>query len=210
MKQDKATSSSLQALQACKVVAVDLAKREFQIAGEDAGGQLLYGKRLRSRQAFQTFLQQLPAGLTVLMETGPGAQAWARQLQQQGHQARILPAQRVAEHRSGAKNDRNDVLAILRAGHDGSLAGVPVKSAQQLAIQALHRARQGCVRRRTVLGNQMRGLLLEHAVALAPSTAALVQALPRVLADPQVPLPELFRQLLEQLWLEWQQQSLRM
>ncbi|PWU27435.1 IS110 family transposase, partial [Pseudomonas sp. RW407] len=96
----------------CTTVAVDLAKKVFQVAGEDAQGQLVYEQRIKSREAFQVFLQKLPKGVTVLMETGPGAQAWARLLQMQGNPVRILPAQRVAEHRSGAKNDRNDAHAI--------------------------------------------------------------------------------------------------
>ncbi|MCQ2998131.1 IS110 family transposase, partial [Pseudomonas syringae] len=85
-------------------VAVDLAKNVFQIAGEDALGQVIYEERIKSREAFVAFLQKLPSNVTVLMETGPGAQAWAQLLQAQGNQARILPAQHVANHRSGAKN----------------------------------------------------------------------------------------------------------
>jgi len=127
----------------------------------------------------------------------------ARQLSEQCHAARILPAQHVAKHRSGAKNDRNDALAILRAGHDSAIAAVPVKSAQALALQALHRARQGYVRRRTGLGNQIRGLLLEHGIALAQGNTALVRGVPRMIDDASAPMPELLRQLLDELLLEW-------
>ena len=137
------------------------------------------------------------------METGPGAQAWARQLIEAGHAVRILPAQRVATHRSGPKNDRNDALAILRAGHDAKMVAVPVKSVQDLALQALHRVRQGHVRRRTALGNQMRGLLIEHDIALAKGDAALLRGVPKALDDPDTPLPDLLRQLLDDLLAEW-------
>jgi transposase len=89
--------------------------------------------------------------LTVLMETGPGAQAWARQLAEQGQAVRILPAQRVARHRSGPKNDRNDAHAILRAGHDKRVHDVVIKTPQALAMQALHHARRGYVSRRTAM-----------------------------------------------------------
>lgn len=208
MKKDTSISS-VAALSDCTAIAVDLAKRVFQVAGEDAQGQLRYDKRIRSREAFQAWLDQLPPGRRVLMETGPGAQAWARRLQSKGHQALILPAQRVAEHRSGAKNDRNDALAILRAGRDRSIGAVPIKSEQALAMQALHRVRQGCVRRRTALSNQMRGLLLEHGISLAQGDTALTQGVSRAIDDPDRMLPELFRQLLEQLLLEWRQQQLR-
>jgi transposase len=186
-------------------VAVDLAKNVFQVAGEDTLGQVVHEQRIKSREAFHLFLRQLPPGVTVLMETGPGAQAWARLLQAQGNPVRILPAQRVAEHRSGAKNDRNDVLAILRAGRDHKIAAVPVKSEAALAMQALHRVRQGCVRRRTAMGNQMRGLLLEHGIAMAQGETAISRDVLRVLEDPSQPLPELLRELIAEILGEWSQ-----
>jgi len=205
MKKHTSVDQSLSSsdLSACTTVAVDLAKRVFQVAGEDALGQVLYEERIKSREAFYAFLRKLPPTVVVLMETGPGAQAWARQLQAQGNLARILPAQHVADHRSGAKNDRNDALAILRAGRDTRILAVPIKSAAALAMQALHRARQGYVRRRTAMSNQMRGLLLEHGVALAQGDVAISQTIPRVLEDATQPLPDMLRELIDELLGEW-------
>jgi transposase len=65
-------------LSACTTVAVDLAKHVFQLAGEDALGKVQYEQRIKSREAFYEFLRQLSPHVVVLMETGPGAQAWAR------------------------------------------------------------------------------------------------------------------------------------
>src|SRR5690606_29297564 len=157
-----------------------------------------YEQRFKSREAFRAFLSTLPVAVTVLMETGPGAQAWARLLQAQGNRVCILPAQRVTEHRSGAKNDRNDSHAILRAGRDRSIAAVPVKSAAALAMQALHRARQGYVRRRTALSNQMRGLLLEQGIVLAQGETAFSRGVPHILEDASQPLPDLLRALIDE------------
>lgn len=196
-------SLSLSDLSACTTVAIDLAKRVFQIAAEDALGNVLYEERIKSRETFHAFLCSLAPHVVVLMETGPGAQAWARQLMEKGNQARILPAQLVAKHRIGPKNDRNDALAILRSGRDARIAAVPIKSTAALSMQALHRAREGYVRRRTALSNQMRGLLLEHGVALAQGDAAISQRIPRVLEDPSVPLPEMLRELIDELLGEW-------
>ncbi len=200
---------SLTDLSACTTVAVDLAKQVFQVAGEDALGQVRYEERIKSREKFYAFLKGLPAHVEVLVETGPGAQAWARQLQDQGNQVRILPARLVANHSSGAKNDRNDALAILRAGRDSHIAGVPVKSAAALGMQALHRVRQGCIRRRTAIGNQIRGLLLEHGVALAQGDLAISRTLPRILEDATQPLPDMLRELIDELQAEWQQTGIR-
>jgi len=196
-------------MSACTTVAVDLAKHVFQLAGEDALGQVVYEQRFKSREAFRAFLSTLPAAVTVLMETGPGAQAWARLLQAQGNRVCILPAQRVAEHRSGAKNDRNDSHAILRAGRDRSIAAVPVKSAAALAMQALHRARQGYVRRRTALSNQMRGLLLEQGIVLAQGETAFSRGVPHILEDASQPLPDLLRALIDELLGDWLQLGAR-
>ena len=207
MKQ-RTTKHSVQPLSevpGCKTVAVDLAKRVFQVAGEDALGQVVYEQRIKSRDAFQAFLQQLPEGVTVLVETGPGAQAWARQVQQRGNAVRILPAQHVGKHRSGPKNDRNDALAILRAGHDRRIASVPVKSVAALAMQALHRARQGYIRRRTALSNQMRGLLLEQGIALAKGDVAINRRIPEILEDASQPIPDPLRELIDELLAEWRQ-----
>ncbi|MBM6442119.1 MULTISPECIES: IS110 family RNA-guided transposase [Pseudomonas] len=206
MKKHTTTNQSLSAdASTCTTVAVDLAKRVFQVAGEDALGQVIFEDRIKSREAFQVFLHKLPASVTVLVETGPGAQAWARLLQTQGNPVRILPAQLVANHRSGPKNDRNDALAILRAGRDCKISAVPVKSAAALAMQALHRARQGYVRRRTAVSNQMRGLLLEHGVVLAQGEIAISQLVPRILEDATQPLPDLLRELIAELLGEWGQ-----
>lgn len=207
MKKHTTVQQSLSStnLSACTTVAIDLAKQVFQIAGEDANGHVLHEERIKSREAFYAFLRSLSPSVVVLMETGPGAQAWARQLQAQGNLARILPAQLVANHRSGAKNDRNDVLAILRAGRDSNIAAVPIKSTAALAMQALHRARQGYVRRRTATSNQMRGLLMEHGIALALGDVAISQTLPKVLEDATQPLPDMLRELIDELLGEWRQ-----
>ena len=207
MKKDtiKTNAMSSTDLCACTTVAVDLAKNVFQVAGEDALGQVRFEQRIKSRESFLAFLHKLSKTVTVLMETGPGAQAWARALQAQGNVARILPAQRVADHRSGAKNDRNDVLAILRAGRDSMIAAVPIKSTAQLAMQALHRARQGYVRRRTAMGNQIRGLLLEHGIALAQGEVALSRNVPRILEDATQPVPASLRELIDEMLGEWGQ-----
>jgi hypothetical protein len=45
----------------CTTVAVDLAKRAFQVGGEYNLGQVIYENRIKSREGFHTFLLQLSA-----------------------------------------------------------------------------------------------------------------------------------------------------
>lgn len=205
MSKNTSKKNSLPAadLSACTTVAVDLAKSVFQVAGEDQLGQVIYEKRIRSREAFVTFLQQLPAGIAVLMETGPGAQAWGRMLLKQGNQPRILPARHVVNHRSGPKNDRNDVLAILRAGRDQHIHAVPVKTEASQEMQALHRVRQRYVKEHTAMGNQMRGLLLEYGVSIPQGKAAIDREISRLLENPSPLIPELLSELISELLEEW-------
>jgi transposase len=198
---NKAVSSA--DLSACKAIAVDLAKNVFQVAGEDQFGEVICEKRIKSREAFVTFLHQLRSGIPVLMETGPGAQAWARLLVEQGNPARILPAQLVARHRSGPKNDRNDVLAILRAGRDQNIHPVPVKTVAALAMQALHRVRRRYTSEHTAIGNQMRGLLLEHGICIAQGKAAINQRVSQILEDANQSLPPTLHELIAELLGEW-------
>ena len=205
----KKKSLSATDLSACTTVAVDLAKNVFQVAGEDLLGKVVYEKRLKSREAFSTFLHQLPAGIPVLMETGPGAQAWARLLLEQGNQPRILPARRVAEHRSGPKNDRNDVLAILRAGRDERIHPVPVKTVSGLEMQALHRVRRRYVKEHTAMGNQMRGLLMEHGFSIPQGKAAIDRNVTQLLEDSSQPIPELLHELIAELLGEWKHMAER-
>ncbi|WLI10877.1 IS110 family transposase [Pseudomonas sp. FP603] len=205
----KKNSLSANNLSACTTVAVDLAKSVFQVAGEDHLGQVIYEKRLKSREAFSTFLRQLPPGTSVLMETGPGAQAWARLLLEQGNQPRILPAQHVAKHRSGPKNDRNDVLAILRAGRDERAHAVPVKTVAGLEMQALHRVRRRYVKEHTAMGNQMRGLLLEHGFSIPQGKAAIDRNVTQLLEDSSQPIPALLHELIAELLAEWKHMAER-
>lgn len=185
-------------------IAIDLAKNVFQIAGENARGEVVLEKRLKSRRAMHHFIQTLEPPLTVAVEAGPGAQAWAREIQARGVEVKILPAQHTAAHRSGPKNDANDAFSILRALHDVRVHAVPVKTPEQLAMQALHRVRRGWLRRMTAIDNQTRGVLLEQGIVIPQSVAAWQRKVASVLEDATVPIPDRLRDLVAILMAEWQ------
>ena len=58
------------------------------------------------------------------------------------------------------------------------------KTAEQLDLQALHRARAGLVSQRTGIINQIRAFLLDRGVAIRQSLRFLRAELPRILATP--------------------------
>ncbi|MFB4203756.1 IS110 family transposase [wastewater metagenome] len=184
-------------------LAVDLAKEVFFAVGEDATGRVCFEREFRSRRAFERFLEGLSGPLEVVLETGSGAHYWARRLHAQGVEARLLPAQRVCEHRSGHKNDRKDARALLRARRDEAIHPVPVKSAAALELQAVHRVRSGWLQRRTAVANQLRGLLAEHGVVIARGEAALRRRLEALLGSPPEWLNGDFHALLAELEAEY-------
>ena len=65
------------------------------------------------------------------------------------------------------KNDAADAEAICEAVRRPNMRFVPQKDAEQQAILALHRARQGFVKARTAQANQIRGLLAEFGLVIA-------------------------------------------
>jgi transposase len=78
---------------------------------------------------------------------------------------------------------------------------VPLKTDEQLDLQALHRVRDRYILQRTALLNQIRGFLLERGIALRQGPAHLRSLLPTVLEEAD--LSPSTRQLLAELRDEW-------
>ena len=98
------------------------------------------------------------------------------------------------------KNDRNDAEAICEAVSRPSMRFVPVKSAEQLAVQAVHRIRSRLVADRVRLVNQVRGLLGEHGIVVAKDIGNLRRALARIAGDDEdCALNPLVRSLMREL-----------
>jgi len=142
------------------------------------------------------------AGLSpclIGMEACSGAHEWGRRFQEHGHAVRLMAPKFVAPYRKSGKNDGNDAEAICEAVSRPNMRFVPVKSAEQQALLAMHRVRQGFVVERTATINRLRGLLTEFGVVL-PLRSVTVR---RQAAAAAENLPELARRaigdLLDQL-----------
>jgi transposase len=133
------------------------------------------------------------------MEACSGAHEWGRRFEQYGHRVKLMAPKFVAPYRKDGKNDGNDAEAVCEAVTRPSMRFVPVKSAEQQALLALHRVRYGFVVERTAIINRLRGLMAEFGVVL-PLRAVTVR---RQAAQAAETLPELARgaigDLLEQL-----------
>lgn len=159
-------------------IGLDLAKNIFEIHGVDARDKAVLKKTLR-RDAVTQFFADVPPCI-VGMEACSGSHYWAKIFTDLGHEVRLISPQFVTPYVKSNKNDRNDAEAICEAISRPSMRFVPVKSTQQLEIQAVHRIRQRLVSDRTRLVNQIRGLLAEHGVVVARDIARIRRALSQI------------------------------
>ena len=174
-------------------VGLDLAKSVFTLHGVDEHGHAVLRKTVRRGKLLELFAQ-LPA-CVVGMEACSGAQHWARELRQLGHDPRLMAAEFVEPYRQGGKNDANDAAAICEAVGRPKMRFVPVKSSEQQAVLAVHRLRQGLVEERTALANRLRGLLTEYGVVVGVGLDRLRRALPEILEDGANGVPGIAREV---------------
>ena len=120
-----------------------------------------------------------------------------------------MPAQDVKPYVKTNKSDYIDAEAIAEAVQRPNMRFVPIKTEEQLDLQAVHRVRERWVMRRTAVVNQIRGLLLERGLTLPKGRSHVDHALPEILADTTLRLSDSFRVLLAQLGIELDQLTAR-
>ena len=180
-------------------IGIDLAKNVFQIHGADARGKAVLKKALK-REQMAAFFTNLPPCL-IGMEACGSAHYWARKLEALGHTVKLMAPQFVKPYVKTNKNDTADAEAICEAVTRPTMRFVPIKSGEQQAVLALHRARQGFVKARTAQANQIRGLLTEYGIVIPQGISHIATHLPDILEDGENGLPGVFRQLIDRLGL---------
>jgi transposase len=163
-----------------KTLGIDLGKNSVHVAAMDAAGRVVLRRKLSRAKLLAWLSNQGPC--LIGMEASCGAHHLARQLAAQGHDVRLMPAQYVKPFVKTNKHDHADAEAIGEAVQRPQMRFVPIKTAEQLDLQALHRARDRLVAMRTALINQLRGFLLERGIALPQGPRRLAKALPELLA----------------------------
>jgi transposase len=146
---------------------IDLGKTVFHLVGLDSTGRVVIRKRC-SRPQLLAFTANLQVQL-IGMEACSGAHFLGRALREQGHEVRLMPAQYVKPYVQTNKSDYLDAEAIAEAVQRPRMRFVPIKTEEQLDLQALHRVRERWVMRRTAVVNQIRSLLLERGLTLPKS-----------------------------------------
>ncbi|CAQ71425.1 IS110-like element ISRta4 family transposase [Cupriavidus taiwanensis] len=170
---------------------LDIAKGVFQLYWVEPSGECF--NRRFTRKALLNFLAKRAPGRVALEACG-SAHWWARQLAALGHKPVLLHAAFVRPFVQTNKTDVADAKAIWTAVHQPGMRQVARKTETQQAILALHGFRALRVKMRTMLINQLRGVLFEFGIhfrrgrragleEIKQHMAELEQQLPRVLFD---------------------------
>lgn len=152
----------------------------------------------------QALTSKLEPGCEIGMEACGGSHHWARELRSRGYQVKLIAPQFVKPFVKSLKNDANDAEAVCEAISRPHMRFVPVKTAAQQDIQALHRVRDTLMRHRKAKANQIRGLVAEYGLVTPKTIVALRRAVPDWLEDAENGLSAIFRELLYGLWEDFQ------
>jgi transposase len=182
-------------------VGLDIAKSAFHLYAVNKMGRYIKKKQLKRKQVLPYFARLEPC--VIAMEACGGANYWAREMKDLGHEVKLIAPQYVKPYVKGNKNDYNDAEAIAEAAQRPTMRFVPIKSVEQQDIQNLHRQRERIKKARTALVNQVRGLLAEYGIVINKGVAAVRKGLPGILGEAENGLTmrgrELFADLLEEL-----------
>src|SRR5712664_906030 len=182
-------------------VGIDLGKTTFHLVALGDNGKVLLKKKFTQRQLI-TFTANLQSSL-IGLEACSGAHFLGRALHKQGHDVRLIPAQFVKPFVKSNKNDFIDAEAIAEAVERQNMRFVPIKTDDQLDLQAIHRVRDRLISRRTAVINQLRAFLLERGLVFAKTPSKLREAMPDILENAEADLTPQMRNLIDLLWREW-------
>jgi transposase len=156
-------------------IGIDIAKNYLQIHGVNNNGKALLKQRL-PRDRFLSFMANLPKCL-IGMEACGSANYWAIELIKLGFEVKLMSPLKVKKFVENNKNDAKDAEACAEAVTKANMRFVPIKTKEQMEIQALHRIRSFYVKQRTAVMNMMRGILLEMGIAIPKGKSTLIKHL---------------------------------
>ena len=183
------------------VIGIDLGKNICSLAGLDGSGQVVVRRRVRRENVFKIVSQLKPE--TVAMEACGGAHRLGRLLRDAGFEVRLMSPEYVRPYVKAQKNDDRDAEAIAEAATRPTMRFVELKSAEQLDMQVLHRARDRLVAERTALINQLRAVLMERGIVVPQGRRKLSKALAEILEGGDPALSVRVCTLIKDMREEW-------
>src|SRR6201981_754559 len=185
-----------------KILGIDLGKNLCSLAGLDGSGQVVVRRRVRRENLLKVVSHLRPS--MVAMEACGGAHHLGPQVPDAGFEVRLMSQEYVRPYVKAQKNDDRDAEAIAEAATRPTMRFVELKSAEQLDMQVLHRARDRLVAERTALINQLRAVLMERGMTVPRGRHKLeryLAAMPEAAEDTS--LSPRTRELIEDMRAEW-------
>jgi len=184
-----------------RTIGIDTGKNTLHLIGLDDKGAIVLREKI-SRGRIAARLANVPRCL-IGIEAGMATHYVARELIALGHDVKQVPPAYARPFRQGHKNDFRDAHATAEAVQRPSTRCVPVKTDDQLDLQALHRVRSRLISQRTAVINQIRGFLLEHGIVVRQGLRFLRQQLPDIPARRIDILSPRMSRIIEDLGGDW-------
>jgi transposase len=166
-------------------IGVDLAKNYFQVHALTSEGGVVV-KRKFSRSKMHAFFSSIKP-CRIGMEACGSAHYWARELVAMGHEVVLMPPSYTKPYVKRGKNDAVDAEAICEAMSRPCMRFVPIKSTEQQATLALHKARELLIKEQTMCVNALRGHLAEFGIVVAKGIGRIEELLALAEADTTLP-----------------------
>jgi transposase len=163
-----------------RTIGIDTGKNTLHMIGLDEKGAIVLREKVSRTRIAKRFVNVSPCLIGI--EAGMASHHIARELVALGHEVKQVPPAYSKPFRQGHKNDFRDAHAVAEAAERPLTRCVPIKTDEQLDLQALHRVRSRLISNRTAVINQIRGFLLEHGIPVRQGHQFLRQQLPQLLA----------------------------
>jgi len=184
-----------------RTIGIDTGKNTLHMIGLNEKGAIVLREKV-SRDRIAARLVNIPPCL-IGIEAGMATHYMSRDLLALGHEVKQVPPAYAKPFRQGHKNDFRDAHAVAEAVQRPSTRCVPIKTDDQLDLQALHRVRSRLIGDRTAVINQVRGFLLEHGIAVRQGPRSLRQQLPQILATRTDVLSPRMLRIIEDIVDDW-------
>ena len=179
---------------------IDWSKNVFQLHGGDARGQAVLSRRVKRSQLVEAVASRPPC--VIGREACGSAHHWGRAVEQLGHTVKLMSPKYVKPYVKTHKNEARDAEAICEAVSRPTMRFVSIKTVEQADLQALPRTRPLLVKHRTAVINQIRGLLAEYGLVMAPSPEKVRPTVVRFLDDAASGLPAFARETFSELYAQ--------
>ena len=189
------------------IIGIDLAKNVIQLHGNDKQGQTRFTRKLKRKDVLEFMVKQ-PKCLVAIEACG-GSHYWARALQAQGHDVKMIHPKYVKPFVQVNKNDARDAQAIAEAAARPSMPTVAIKSIDQQDIQAVHRVRERLVKEKTAINNELRGLLGEYGIVMVQGHKSIRSNVIDILENAENGLSMQGRAIINDLREQWLDRDMR-